>query len=232
MFALTRFDVALNAWCKPPRPFCEFILTQKHVERYLLKQSESARLTLPFRLFHPYVVFRVIAPGAPFLTGLWRIVMLRFVTLLAAASFAFAIAGCSAASTDGYKGPVGKVSGTITFDGSPIPQGSQVMFQAVSAGYTAIAVVDAGGNYVLKYNGSVNIPAVKYLVQIAPPVEPQEPIDPSNMERPSFDGRAAMFPGHYRSTASSQLDCSVAEGVNTKDFILEARKNVTGKRRK
>jgi hypothetical protein len=138
------------------------------------------------------------------------------------------VAGCGGAPTDNFKGARGTVTGEITFEGTPIPEGSQVLFMATEGGYMASGTVNSSGVYSLTCNGSSKLPAVKYLVQLAPPVKkPAMPEDPTKMAQAGSAKKKAVkgettgpFPGRYSSTSSSQLDFTVEEGTNVADFEL------------
>src|SRR3989442_1523307 len=84
----------------------------------------------------------------------------------------FLIVGC-AGEGDGYSGARGEVTGKVTFEGKPIPEGCKVLFQSNSGKntYTAFGVVNAAGEYVLNYNGTPNLPALTYQVQLFPPIK-------------------------------------------------------------
>jgi hypothetical protein len=129
------------------------------------------------------------------------------------------LCGCGGGESGGYSGPLGTVTGKITFEGKPVPEGSQVLFMAPATGYSATGVVDAAGKYTLKYNASDKIPAVKYAVQIAPPAAPTASVDPSKMTPPAKT-QATPFPVRYGSTAKSKLEFTVVEGQNTATFDL------------
>ncbi|MDB5385759.1 MAG: hypothetical protein JWM11_1405 [Planctomycetaceae bacterium] len=135
--------------------------------------------------------------------------------------------GCGGSSGDGYKGAYGQVSGTVKYQGKPIPAGSTVLFQSKEgASFVASGTVGADGKYDLRYQGSASLPAVAYVVQLAQPAATAAPggaVDPSKMA----DGQAllnagnkAPFPVKYLSTGTSNLSFPVKEGKNTADFDL------------
>jgi hypothetical protein len=130
------------------------------------------------------------------------------------------LVGCGSGESGGYTGPLGTVKGVITFEGKPIPEGSQVLFIAPSDGYSATGVVNAAGEYALKYKDGDKIPAVRFAVQVAAPAASSAPVDPSNMTPPS-KSQVAPFPARYGSTAKSKLEFTVKEGENKADFDLK-----------
>ena len=133
-----------------------------------------------------------------------------------------------------YKGPTGLVTGKMIIDGKPLAEGCQIVFQATEGGYIAVGTIKSEGKYTLTCDGSFNVPAVKYRVQLAPPskVEPltsSKPQDPSEMARKVMGppGSAKVkesakppFPEKYSSTLTSKLEYTVKAGSNTADFDL------------
>ncbi len=156
---------------------------------------------------------------------------LSLVLLLTLATFA---TGCGQKATDGYSGPRGTVSGRLMIDGTPLEEGCGVMFQSVEGGKIAVATVKSEGKYTLTCNGSFDIPAVNYRVQLSPPsdvkeTKSSEPQDPTMMARKVMGppGSATVsekanppFPAKYLSTRSSKLEYTVKAGPNTADFDL------------
>jgi len=55
------------------------------------------------------------------------------------------ISGCS-----GSGEPIADVSGTVTLNGTPVPQ-TQVMFEPTAGGRSSVGMTDADGNYTLTY---------------------------------------------------------------------------------
>ena len=142
--------------------------------------------------------------------------------------------GCGS-SDSGYSGPTGTVSGQMIIGGQPLKEGCQVAFQAVEGGYLATAVIKSEGKYTLTYEGSFQIPAVSYRVQLAPPMEEafkpagSELQDPTKMALKVMGppGSAKVkesakppFPPKYSSAITSKLEYTVKPGANTADFDL------------
>lgn len=136
--------------------------------------------------------------------------------------------GCGS-SGDGYSGPRGTVSGTITLDGKPLQSGCQVLFMATQGGYTAAGVVGDGGKYTLSYQHG-EVPAVEYQVQLTAPIATAAPqqADPAQMgaqmkltKKSKGDGADGPFPAHYGSIATSKMSFTVKAGDNTADFALK-----------
>ena len=155
-------------------------------------------------------------------TQLWIVLVLVFAN------------GCGSKSTDGFKGARGTVSGKMMIGGQPLKEGCQVMFQSVEGGHTATGTVKSEGKYTLTCNGSFDIPAVAYRVQLSPPttVEPlksSEPQDPTKMAAKVMgpagtpgvkEESKPPFPAMYQSTLTSKLEYTVKAGANTADFDL------------
>lgn len=151
----------------------------------------------------------------------------RMVSWLSLLSLAL-LAGCGGASDD-YKGPRGEVTGTVTYKGDPVPEGSIIMFQTKEGPtYMAGGTIKADGTYFLMYNGKRELPAVTYMVQISPPPENTPSVLPTD---PDYDPVAATkaaaeaakaeppFPRKYMSYGT--LEETVEAGKNVKDFELE-----------
>ncbi len=133
------------------------------------------------------------------------------------------LVGCGGgADGDGYDGARGQVAGKITFEGKPIPEGSQVYFQATD-GYAATGTVKAGGEYTLQYPKGDLLPAVAYKVQVTPPLPAtQAPMNPADIGKSKIpkETDSSPFPAKYGSTASSKLEFTVKEGKNSIDIVL------------
>ena len=136
----------------------------------------------------------------------------------------FFIAGCGGGGGDGYSGPRGQVSGKVTFEGKPIPEGSTVLFQASvkGASYTATGAIKAGGEYELKYADGAMLPAVAYQIQIQPPSSgaASASSDPAGLAKISTEAPPPPFPAKYSLTAK-ELSFTVKEGKNSADFELK-----------
>ena len=160
------------------------------------------------------------AISRPLRTQFWMVITLAYVL------------GCGQGTSDSYKGPRGTVSGRLMIGGQPLKEGCQVMFQSVTGGYLAVGTVKSEGKYTLTYNGSFDVPAVAYRIQLSPPpiIEPiksNQPQDPSQMAAKVMGPPGSQtvkeeakppFPANYLSTLSSKLDYTVKAGPNIADF--------------
>lgn len=155
--------------------------------------------------------------------GPWAVVLVVGVAVLT---------GCE---SGGYSGPTGTVSGTVTLNGEPVPQGCTVLFIA-DAGHTATGQVGPGGTYSLSVVGksgkSSAVPVASYKVCVTPPAkaaESEEDYDAmmersaSGEEQPQAQAPAQeeVIPAAFRSTATSNLSYEVKQGSNTIDVKLE-----------
>ena len=132
------------------------------------------------------------------------------------------VVGCGEGGPEPFKGPFGQVTGKVTFEGKPIPEGSQVIFQSTEkGGYLATGVVNASGEYTLKCDGSPNLPGLTYQVTFMPPSSNAVggATDPAAAAKVSLTTGAAPFPEKY-STPSKLVVSTVKEGKNTADFVL------------
>jgi hypothetical protein len=148
---------------------------------------------------------------------------------MSAVTLSLSLLGGCGSTGDGYSGPRGKVSGTITIDEKPLPSGCQVLFMS-DKGYTATGTVAEGGHYTLNYVHG-DMPAVEYLVQLTPPATSATPnVDPLKMAgniKLSKKGKEGAddlpFPQRYTSTSSSKMSYKVKEGENKADFALTSK---------
>ena len=130
-------------------------------------------------------------------------------------------AGCGGKDSGAFKGPFGQVTGKVSFEGKPIPEGSQIVFQSSqSAGYIATGAVNATGEYTLQCNSSPNVPALSYQVVISPPSSAASgAADPLAGAKVTISTQAPPFPVKY-SSPTKELVFTVKEGKNSADFTL------------
>lgn len=134
-------------------------------------------------------------------------------------------AGCSGPA-DGFSGGRGTVTGTVTIDGQPLPEGCSVLFMAASGGYTGSGPVGAGGSFSVFYKVPAGLPVGDYLVQISPPgpkgeATPTDPVAMGESIRLSKNtANKSPVPSRYSSTGTSGLTFTVQPGSNQADFAL------------
>jgi hypothetical protein len=131
------------------------------------------------------------------------------------------VVGCG---SGGYHGPTGAVTGRVTLDGQPIPQGSVVSFVS-EAGFTATATVSSNGSYQLQTAGNPEIPVSTYKVSIAPPAQAMSETDydkyMSGEGGDATETPSEVIPPKYADPATSGLSFDVEQGANTIDIELE-----------
>ena len=87
--------------------------------------------------------------------------------------------------------PFGYVTGTVEYDGEPVPAGNKIFFELSSQGYIAGGVIQDDGTYTLNYKGSPEIPLGDYAVFVGPPT--------STMSEGEFRALKAKVDAEYRS---------------------------------
>jgi len=129
--------------------------------------------------------------------------------------------GCS---KGGYSGPIGTVTGKVTLDGKPAPQGSAVTFLS-EAGYTGSAKVGADGSYTLMNVDKPELPVATYKVAVAQPASEMSGADYDKYMSSGGGGEAktekAAIPAKYQNTETSGLSFDVKEGPNTINIDLK-----------
>lgn len=117
----------------------------------------------------------------------------------------------------GEKGPLtGTVQGTVTYRGKAVGEGF-VIFENQAKGWTRAAKLKPDGSYEHR-----EVPVAEYVVRIEPP-QPELP-----NETTGFRGGGAAppvpdpknIPKKFRTSQSTPLRASVAEGDNRYDFEL------------
>ena len=141
------------------------------------------------------------------------------------ASAAIIFTGCG--GSEGYSGPTGTVSGTLSLDEKPIA--GNISFINSTDGFTASGAADSSGSFSLMSNGSMEIPVGKY--QVAVTAAPGQEISPeaamqASVENPDGDGSVdsatpdSTIPGKYSSPGGSGLSFEVTEGSNSFEVKL------------
>jgi hypothetical protein len=145
---------------------------------------------------------------------------------IAVCSFSAAVAftGCG---DDGYSGPTGTVSGTVTMDGTALSTPANVTFMNAKKGFTASGQTDASGKFSLITNESPDIPVGTYDIAVTPveneEMTPEQAMEASmNSEDGSIDSKNDTIPAKYGSPGSSGLSFEVKEGENTAPVELKS----------
>ena len=129
--------------------------------------------------------------------------------------------GCS---KGGYSGPIGTVTGKVTLDGKPAPQGCAVTFLS-EAGHTGSAKVGADGSYTVMNVDKPEMPVGKYKVAVAQPASEMSGADYDKYMSAGGGGEAktekATIPAKFQNTETSELSFDVKEGPNTINIDLK-----------
>lgn len=125
-------------------------------------------------------------------------------------------------------GPTGRIKGTLTMEGEPLAEGTQVVFMHPEKGYAAFGATDAQGNYEITTWNEGNMPIGTYKVMIQPAVLAGQTAEPSAedlLDNPEKFEQMPQgnFPYKYRQTSSSGLEFAVDEGENVIDIDLSAK---------
>jgi hypothetical protein len=82
---------------------------------------------------------------------------------LVVACFVIGCGGCS-----GFDGPVGTVSGKVSFQGKPLPAGASVIFKYEETGQVATGTLSTSdGSFRLRWRGSYDVLASAYKVALS-----------------------------------------------------------------
>lgn len=117
------------------------------------------------------------------------------------------------------RGPLGTLSGMVTFDGVPLDEGDLYLQHKDGAGAGGGgAEIQTGGIFDVAGGQAGGIPVGTYVVWVSPPeVEvPGVGADPSYLEEKEMPN----MPQKYRSKTTSGLTVEIAAGENVQDFDL------------
>jgi hypothetical protein len=129
---------------------------------------------------------------------------------------ALACAAIVVLTAGGCGGPenVGRVSGTITLDGQPLP-GAVVQFQPLEGNAPSGGITDSSGRYTLRYTREHEGAVIgEHEVRISTYAAGDSEADPPKPEVPE------KLPAKYNT--KTELKASVKSGRNTLDFALES----------
>ncbi|NLX94920.1 MAG: carboxypeptidase regulatory-like domain-containing protein [Rhodopirellula sp.] len=138
--------------------------------------------------------------------------LLRIASLTFFAVFlSFFAAGC------GSSEPLGRISGTVTYNGQPVEEGI-VSFHNAETGRAGQAELQSGGTYEID-TAKGGLEPGQYQVSILPPTETTT--DSETGETTHKTKEVSNIPDKYRSGRTSGLSARVEEGSNEFDFSLE-----------
>ncbi len=127
------------------------------------------------------------------------------------------------------EGPKGTVSGKVTSNGKPVPEGSIITFTPEGgSGIPASGSLAADGSFKLRAKGSFDVPAGIYKVSISPPATQEmsaEDAMKAQMAGTLPDFQVKEIPQKYRSPDTSGESFEVKEGDdNTYDLDMKPAK--------
>lgn len=156
---------------------------------------------------------------------------LKRVVLTSLLIFPLAFAGCGGGG--GLPdGETGTVTGTVTYNGQPVPEGSTVVFikSGGGAGVSGNGSTDGSGVYELGMRDGTDILAGTYQVGVSPPPVADASLTPDQImeQAPELTGKGApvaaaaklAFPVKYTAPESSGLTFQVKAGENTLDIQM------------
>ncbi|WP_152051938.1 hypothetical protein [Tautonia marina] len=128
----------------------------------------------------------------------------------------------------GPKPPMGKVSGTVTHNGSPLTEGSVVFSPAQDkgsdTGHVAIGKIDTNGRFVLTtFNTGDGAVLGQHVVTIQAKTAPKTTPEPNPDGTITFEyslGGGATIPAKYENPEQSPLRYTVEPGSNTFEIDL------------
>jgi hypothetical protein len=106
------------------------------------------------------------------------------------------------------------MSGAVTYEGQPIPEGLVVVSNSQAGVYLTAKVKN--GSYEIK-TAKGGIPPGEYRVAITPPLV-DHPVGPI-LERPKL-AKYAQIPNRYRDESTSNFTAQLKEGENVVDFNM------------
>ena len=124
----------------------------------------------------------------------------------------------TAAPGCGSSGPeMGRVSGTVTYNGKPVPKGTIAFKPVATDGRNATGVLDASGRYSLTTEQPNDGAIVgNYVVTVSAHDEPILDYIPQKPVKPKL-----LAPAKYENPAKTDLKAEVRGGSNTFDFTLK-----------
>ena len=146
-------------------------------------------------------------------------------SLLALTVLLFTTSGCGGGSEfpDGVK--TGTVSGTVTSNGKPLPEGCIVScYPEGGTGLPAVSPIAADGTFKLRLKGSFDVPTGVYKVVVQPPPPPamsEEEEMEASMSDTMPSNEIKEIPLKYTATDSTPEVIEVKEGANERNIDLK-----------
>lgn len=129
------------------------------------------------------------------------------------------IAGCSGEGPD-YE--TGQVSGTVTFDGKPVTEGS-VTFHSEELGTGGTADLGSGGTFTVRGAEGAGLRVGSYVVRISPPPQDFGDGDPNKPAPTIAPKEFPNIPEKYRDSKTSGLKADVKAGPNEFKFEMTSK---------
>ncbi|MBI1314668.1 hypothetical protein GC176_25525 [bacterium] len=127
------------------------------------------------------------------------------------------------------EGETGTVTGKITLEGQPVPEGTRVMFQRDSDGQVATGECDSSGEFLLRMKGGLEIVEGNYRVAVLPP-SPTANMSTEDAMKASVENKLPdaadafkLFPMRYQVIEDSKQIFTVKPG-QTNEFTLDMKK--------
>lgn len=121
------------------------------------------------------------------------------------------------------KGETGTVTGKVTFNGKPVPEGTSIVFLHKDKGITASSPIAADGSYALRMRRENAILAGNYQIGITPPTVELTPAEAEavNSGKTLPEKEWPEIPKKYRNPESSGVLFTVKAGENTFDLDMK-----------
>lgn len=129
---------------------------------------------------------------------------------------ALAAAVCLGSGCGSSGPPTGKISGTVTFEGQPVPEG-EVCFSCPAQGVFINAPLARDGTYVVTTAKGAGLPTGKYQVAVTPP-PPLVPV--GTIDHPLPVKPYPNIPQKYRDPQTSRLELMVEQKDNQFDIQM------------
>jgi hypothetical protein len=122
------------------------------------------------------------------------------------------------------EGETGTVTGTVTYNNAPVPEGTVIVFMMDGGGHMATDSTDAAGKYELLMRDAPQVLSGSYSVGVTPPLPDMGLSDDEIMERSAAgtlpESPKSVIPERYLSAETSGLSFEVKAGENTIDISV------------
>ena len=132
--------------------------------------------------------------------------------------------GCGGGGGTLPPGETGKVKGKVTYNGSALPVGWNIVFMHEETSQTGTGALAEDGTYMLRMQGGSKILAGDYKVCLTPPRAGDTDEDAATAMKRAMEGQAdasAVLPVKFQAYDTSGLTFDVKPGDNEGNFELE-----------